>query len=65
MAIDDPALDRGWWDVEWDEHGPCRWTHDVAVLPPLGAGMLVVELAGTMRYPRPAEIPFSAMRGTA
>jgi hypothetical protein len=50
IALDDPALNQGWWDVEWDDHGPSRWTNGGALLPPLGAGVLEVELADTMRY---------------
>ena len=51
VAMDDPALDHGWWAVEWDDRGPCRWTQGDAILPSLGTGILDVELAGTMRYP--------------
>ena len=49
--MDDPMLDHGWWAVEWDDGVPCRWTGGDAVLPPPGAGLLEVELAGAMRYP--------------
>jgi hypothetical protein len=50
VALDNPALDRGWWDVEWDNRGPTRWTGGDALLPPLGSGALTGELAGTIRY---------------
>ncbi len=50
VAPDDPALDRGWWAIEWDDGLPCRWSMGDAVLPFPGAGMLEVTLAGTMRY---------------
>jgi hypothetical protein len=49
IAIDDPALGRGWWQVERDP-GICRWTNGDALLPPLAGGVLTVALAGTMRY---------------
>jgi hypothetical protein len=62
VAIDDPALDMGWWQVERDAQDSCRWTTGDALLPPLGAGVLEVELADTMRYP--AEGDLSACRGT-
>ena len=51
VAMDDPKLDQGWWAVEWDDFGPCRWTRGDAVLPFPDTGVLVVELSGTMRYP--------------
>jgi hypothetical protein len=62
VAMDDTRLDQGWWAVEWDDRRPCRWTNGDATLPPLGAGVLEVELAGTMRYP--VERPVSAGGGT-
>jgi hypothetical protein len=55
-AMDDLALHQGWWAVEWDDGRPGRWTDGDAVLPNLSAGVLEVELSGTIRYPaeRPA-----------
>ena len=49
--MDDPALEQGWWAVEMDAGGPCRWTYGDAMLPFLGTGVLDVELSATMRYP--------------
>jgi Hint domain len=51
VAIDDPLVDRGWWAVEWDRGGPCRWTSGEATLPSLGRGILEVTLCGSLRYP--------------
>ena len=50
VAMDDPALRRGWWEVEHFPSGPCRWTSGDAELSVAGAGLLEIELAGTMRY---------------
>jgi len=50
VPIDGPLLERGWWAVEWQPDGACRWTNGNATLPPLGSGVLEVEVAGTMRY---------------
>jgi hypothetical protein len=50
IALDDPSLRRGWWEVEWDGSEPSRWTDGAARLPALDGGLLTVELAGTMRY---------------
>jgi hypothetical protein len=57
VALDDPALQRGWWAVELVEGSPCRWTSGNATLPLLGAGLLEVELCGPMRYPAVRTIP--------
>ncbi|HEY4173505.1 MAG TPA: Hint domain-containing protein [Rhodopila sp.] len=56
VALDHPALQQGWWDVEWDDGRFGRWTDGNAELLNLGAGVLEVVLSGTMRYPaeRPA-----------
>jgi hypothetical protein len=51
IALDAPALDQGWWAVEWLDGAPCRWTDGAALLQGLGVGVLEVELAGKMRYP--------------
>ena len=51
VGMDDPALDQGWWAVEWEDHAPCRWTRGDAIVPVIGEGVLEVELAGTMLYP--------------
>jgi hypothetical protein len=51
MAMDDPTLRERWWQVEWQAHWPSRWTNGDAVLPPLGAGLLEVEVNGSMQYP--------------
>jgi hypothetical protein len=50
VAMDDPTLTQGWWQAEWHSEVPCRWTSGDALLPSLGAGILEVELAGSMRY---------------
>jgi hypothetical protein len=50
MAMDDPALHRGWWQVEIHGNGPCRWTDGQALLPVAESGVPEVELAGSMRY---------------
>ena len=50
FAMDDPTLDQGWWETEWDDRVPCRWTQGNAILPPLDAGVLNIELVGTMSY---------------
>ena len=62
IGMDHPTLAQGWWAVEHDDRGLCRWTRGDAVLPlPCGgAGVLEVELAGTMQYP--AEAPLPTMR---
>jgi hypothetical protein len=51
VAMDDPALEQGWWAVEWGNGRPGRWTGGDARLPNLGTGLLEVELAGKMLYP--------------
>ena len=55
IALDDPALRRGWWASETDGVSRWRWTDGAAALPALeAASVLTVELAGTLPYPRPA-----------
>jgi len=55
IALDDPALRRGWWAHESDGVSHWRWTDGAAALPALeAASVLTVELAGTLPYPRPA-----------
>ena len=52
VAVDDPALTDGWWDVERD--GPLlrRWTNGNARLPMMPAVRMVeIHLAGGMSYP--------------
>ncbi len=51
VAMDDPALRRGWWAVEADGGRPCRWTSGDAILPFSGAGVLEVALSLAMLYP--------------
>jgi hypothetical protein len=48
-------LDQGWWAVERDAEGPCRWTNGDALLPVIGGGVLEVELAASMEYAVMAE----------
>ncbi len=50
VAMDDPALERGWWDVEWQGARPGRWTNGSAELSPLGSGVLEVALNGVTDY---------------
>ncbi len=54
VALDDPSLDRGWWDVEWHGGQPVRWTTGEAKLPELGAGLIEVELSGAMKHAKGA-----------
>ncbi len=53
VALDDPTLSKGWWNVERDEHALWRWTSGDAELGLLPAGaILEVELAEqTLAYP--------------
>jgi T5SS/PEP-CTERM-associated repeat protein len=54
IALDDPALDRGWWAAETDGGSHWRWTDGEAALPvPEAAAVLEVELAATLPYPLP------------
>jgi len=51
IALDDPALSDGWWTVEeTDQRRPVRWTKGDAALPYLGAGVLTIDVAGTIQY---------------
>jgi hypothetical protein len=50
VAMDDPALERGWWEVEWQAARPSRWTNGRAELSPLGSGVLEVALNGVTDY---------------
>ena len=50
LALDDPALAQGWWQVESSGDGPCRWTDGNARLPALGTGILEVEVTGSIQY---------------
>jgi hypothetical protein len=60
IPLDAPMLSRGWWAVEWQQEGPCRWTDGAAVLAVPRSGVLEVELAATTRYVvAPAEAPAS------
>ncbi len=60
VAMDDPALDQGWWAVETDGSWPCRWTSGDALLPFLGAGVLEVELSSAKLYPATSTVPVMA-----
>jgi hypothetical protein len=51
VSLDNPVLAQGWWEVEWMNGWPCRWTDGDALLSGVDAGVLEVELACTMRYP--------------
>jgi hypothetical protein len=51
IALDDPALGDGWWTVEeTDRRAPVRWTTGDAALPYRGAGVLTIDVAGTIQY---------------
>jgi hypothetical protein len=50
VAMDDTALDQGWWAVESAAGAPCRWTTGHARLPCLGSCVLEVELDGVAAY---------------
>jgi hypothetical protein len=51
IALDDPSLTDGWWDVECDAATMWRWTDGDVALPCAG-GPAVIELliGGTLRY---------------
>lgn len=54
IAMDDPALQHGWFPVEQSAAGPCRWTDGDARLPrTYGPAMLEVWLGAGMSYPLP------------
>lgn len=59
IPLDHAALDRGWWAVESDGHGPRRWTKGRAVipesqLPRTAPGVLEVVVTESIRYALPA-----------
>jgi len=60
VAMDDPALQQGWWAVENDAGWPCRWTTGAAMLPFPSAGVLEVELSAAMLYPAAPTVPVMA-----
>ena len=64
IALDDPALNSGWWAVESDQGATRRWTNGKATLPPLpGPSVLEVRVAETLAYPlRRPEAPKTAAR---
>jgi len=52
MAVDDPALRAGWWDVEREGTKLWRWTNGSAVLRlPEGTQRLELQIAAGMCYP--------------
>ncbi len=52
IPLDHPSLRDGWWQVERNGDAQWRWTDGDAWLPLDGAaGILRIELSGTMRYP--------------
>lgn len=51
VALNDSALEQGWWAVEWEAAMPCRWTTGMAKLPDFRHGLLEVELESTIAYP--------------
>ena len=55
VALDNPSLDLGWWDIEWDAAAPRRWTKGDAVIPvpPGEITVLAVTLGGTLDYRLP------------
>jgi hypothetical protein len=57
IALDDPALDVGWWAPEGDGATAWRWTSGRASLPCLsGPGVLEVEIGETLPYPMHDEV---------
>ena len=51
IALDDPALNDGWWGAEGDNRRVWRWTAgDAAIALPDGASTLEVQVVGTMGY---------------
>ena len=51
LALDDPRLQSGWWNVERDAASLWRWTNGCAEVPiPPGANVLEVTVAGTVPY---------------
>jgi len=55
MAVDDPALGVGWWDVERAGTKQWRWTNGNAALTlPEGTLRLELQVAAAMRYPAAA-----------
>jgi hypothetical protein len=66
IALDDPALAQGWWDVERDAMVMRRWTDGEAVLPlPALSGptILEVHVSEEMRYVVAPEIDTIAEEG--
>jgi hypothetical protein len=60
IALDDPALAEGWWDVETDGQRMARWTNGNAALPHLAEGFAILDVVieGGLVYPvagKPAE----------
>jgi hypothetical protein len=66
IALNDPDLRDGWWDLERNDAATWRWTDGDATLPLPGKGAAVLEvgLAGTMDYPigPPAARPIADTR---
>jgi hypothetical protein len=51
IALDNPALAQGWWDVERNARRIWRWTSgDARIALPEGATMLEVQLMATAAY---------------
>ena len=50
IAMDDPALARGWWAPERDGISLGRWTNGYAELPIQDAGVLEIEVSHTAQY---------------
>jgi hypothetical protein len=50
VAMDDPALQHGWWAPEREDIQIGRWTNGNAELPCFGKGVLELVLSGTIEY---------------
>jgi hypothetical protein len=67
VALDDPCLTGGWWEVERDGASLWRWTDGDAVLPRLGGPVMIEVVVGeTVPYPliepQPVAAPMSGRR---
>ena len=52
LALDDPSLARGWWEIERDATGMWRWTDGNAELPPSNGPLILEVLIGqALSYP--------------
>ena len=58
LALDDPRLQSGWWNVERDTSSLWRWTNGCAeIAVPPGTNAMEVTVAGTVPYPITEPVP--------